>query len=194
MKDLAQRSSEVMEPWYVYIIISEMGIMYTGISNDPEKRLLAHNNNKGAKFTKGKQPWHIIGLKACSNKSEASKLEIKTKKLSAQEKKRWANDNKYWKLWLDDQAEDVELPRRHAPVGWISATSSEAAKALVEANGAPYIMDLDHDLGEGDDALMFLRWLADTVAIPPKYLVHSMNPIGRERIVSFMECWKKEIS
>lgn len=52
-------------------------------------------------------------------------------------------------------------------------------------------MDLDHDLGEQDNAMIFLKWLANEYDMEkiPSFAVHSQNPIGRENIVSYMESW-----
>ncbi|MDP8266373.1 MAG: GIY-YIG nuclease family protein [Candidatus Aceula meridiana] len=38
--------------WYVYILESQKKTLYTGITNDIEKRMAAHKNGKGARFTK----------------------------------------------------------------------------------------------------------------------------------------------
>ncbi len=96
-----------------------------------------------------------------------------------------------YKLWLDDQINDPSTPSRHVPEGWVGADSSEAAIKLVQMNGPPSEIDLDHDLGYGDTALVFLKWLERMTELPPTYKVHSRNPVGRDNIVSFMESWKK---
>jgi len=100
-----------------------------------------------------------------------------------------------WKLWLDDQINDLETPVRWAPEGFIGAGSTEEAKKLVVKNGPPGFMDLDHDLGGDDTAMIFLNWLFSSYGCeyPPDYNVHSENPIGRDNIVSFMKSWKKSI-
>ncbi len=100
-----------------------------------------------------------------------------------------------WKLWLDDQIYDPDAPLRHTPEGFIGARSSEEAKALVLKNGVPSFMSLDHDLGETDNVMVFLKWLVyeygcDT---PPAYHVHSANPVGKANIISYMESWKKSL-
>ena len=53
-------------------------------------------------------------------------------------------------------------------------------------------MDLDHDLGGEDTAMVFLHWLANEYYDAEiEYRVHSQNPNGAQNIVSFMESWKK---
>ena len=38
------------ENWYVYILLCRDGTLYTGITNDIKKRMLAHEKGKGAKY------------------------------------------------------------------------------------------------------------------------------------------------
>jgi len=67
---------------YVYMLISlntEKQISYVGYSLNPEKRLIMHNKDKGAKFTKGKK-WKIIFKKKLLNKNDALKFEYSLKK------------------------------------------------------------------------------------------------------------------
>ena len=73
--------------WSVYIIQSlKDGILYTGITNNLEKRLKAHNDGCGAKYTRGRGPFILLKVFDVANKSEALKLEFKIKQLSREEK------------------------------------------------------------------------------------------------------------
>lgn len=99
-----------------------------------------------------------------------------------------------YKLFLDDQLDDPNTPKRHTPNGYIGAKSSADAIELVKNQGAPIFLDLDHDLGDNDTALIFLKWLVENVDSPPEYTIHSENPVGKENIISFMESWKKSFT
>ena len=71
-----------MSQYYVYMILSKIKnkhISYVGYSQNLEKRLMLHNNSKGAKFTKGKK-WKMIYSKRFSSKSIAMKEEYLLKK------------------------------------------------------------------------------------------------------------------
>lgn len=98
-----------------------------------------------------------------------------------------------YKLWIDDQLGDPETPTRHTPEGWVGAASVEEAVAIVETYGyPPEEMDLDHDLGPNETVMEFLSWLSwEYIDVIPRYKIHSMNPVGVERITSFMESWKR---
>lgn len=74
--------------WYVYIVTNGETLLYTGISNDPERRLRAHNNGSGAKYTMGRGPWHIVYLEEMAGQSEALRREFSMKKLSRAQKLR----------------------------------------------------------------------------------------------------------
>ena len=73
-------------PWYVYILRCGDGTLYTGITDDVEKRLAAHAAGKGAKYTRGRGPLELRYTEEVSDKSAALKREIAIKKLSRVEK------------------------------------------------------------------------------------------------------------
>ncbi len=68
--------------WFVYIIECSDGTLYTGISNNVENRINTHNKGKGAKYTKNRRPVVLKKTFKTNNRSEASKLEYKIKKLT----------------------------------------------------------------------------------------------------------------
>ena len=68
--------------FYVYIIkttSSKIQKTYVGYTNNLENRLNKHNNNKGAKSTKGHK-WKLIYEKKFISKSDAMSYEYKLKK------------------------------------------------------------------------------------------------------------------
>lgn len=72
--------------WWVYILRCRDGTLYTGITDDVERRLKAHNSGKGAKYTRGRGPVEMVYREQHLNKSAALKREIAIKKLSREEK------------------------------------------------------------------------------------------------------------
>lgn len=75
-----------MEPWYVYVLECSDSSLYTGITNDLERRIKQHNKGKGAKYTKPRLPVVLKYFKTVENKSEAAKEEYRIKHLSRAEK------------------------------------------------------------------------------------------------------------
>jgi putative endonuclease len=74
-------------PWFVYIIKTQKGHLYTGITTDIERRFNEHmSSKKGAKYFRTAVPESIVFRKRFANRSLASKYEILVKKLSRQQK------------------------------------------------------------------------------------------------------------
>lgn len=71
-----------------YILRCSDGTLYTGWTNDMEKRLKAHNQGLGAKYTRGRRPVELVYLEHFETKQEAMKREAAIKKLSRADKQR----------------------------------------------------------------------------------------------------------
>lgn len=72
--------------WYVYIIECSDGTLYTGITTDINKRIIAHNKGKGAKYTRSRIPVKLRALFEAENRSKASIEEYRIKQLSRDKK------------------------------------------------------------------------------------------------------------
>ena len=74
--------------WFLYIIETECGLLYTGISTNVQRRFKEHQKDKkkAAKFFRGRKPKAVVYQISCANRSEASQLECKIKKLSRLQK------------------------------------------------------------------------------------------------------------
>jgi putative endonuclease len=73
--------------WVVYILKCGDNSLYTGITNNLEGRLLAHEEGRGAKYTKGRGPFEVVYQKGYASRSKATVKEIEIKKLSLEEKR-----------------------------------------------------------------------------------------------------------
>lgn len=67
---------------YVYIVKCNDGTLYTGYTNNLEKRIRAHNNKKGAKYTKGRLPVKLVYFEKYNSKKEALHREYIIKKMT----------------------------------------------------------------------------------------------------------------
>lgn len=76
--------------WWVYIIQSvPTGRLYTGISLDPDRRLIEHNTSpRGAKATKAGRPWKVVLRERHDSKGDALRRELAIKKLPRAQKLR----------------------------------------------------------------------------------------------------------
>ncbi len=68
-----------MIDWFVYVLVNDSGIAYTGIAKDVAARLALHNGGKGARFTRGRGPWRLIHLEGPFARGDALRREIAIK-------------------------------------------------------------------------------------------------------------------
>ena len=71
---------------YTYILKCKDETLYTGWTNDIEKRLEAHNAGKGAKYTRSRRPVELVYLEQFETKEEAMRREWEIKRMSRKEK------------------------------------------------------------------------------------------------------------
>jgi homoserine kinase type II len=67
--------------WVVYILRCSDDSLYTGTTNNVERRFAAHNKGVATKYTRSRRPVKLLATSAKMNKSDAMRLEIKIKKL-----------------------------------------------------------------------------------------------------------------
>jgi predicted GIY-YIG superfamily endonuclease len=77
---------QTFQKWYVYILKCSDNTLYTGITNNLDKRIKQHNEGKGAKYTRGRGPVALVKSFECQTKSEALKLEYQIKQLPKNDK------------------------------------------------------------------------------------------------------------
>ena len=71
---------------FTYIVECSDHTLYTGWTNDLEKRIEAHNTGKGAKYTKTRRPVRLVYFETFATKEEAMSREYHIKSMSRQEK------------------------------------------------------------------------------------------------------------
>ena len=72
--------------WTVYMLECGDGTLYTGITDDLPRRLKAHSEGRGAKYTRGRGPLKLRYLETAPDKSTALKREYALKRLRKIEK------------------------------------------------------------------------------------------------------------
>lgn len=71
-----------MNGYYVYILECSDKTLYTGWTNNLEKRIQEHNNGKdGAKYTRTRRPVRLVYTETCSCLSEALKRKVQIKRM-----------------------------------------------------------------------------------------------------------------
>ena len=70
----------------VYILRCKDGSLYTGYARDPVKRVEVHNTGRGAKYTAGRRPVHLVLVERYRSLGRALRREYEIKQLSRAEK------------------------------------------------------------------------------------------------------------
>ena len=72
--------------WFVYMLHCGDGTLYTGMTDDVEKRLDAHRTGRGAKYTRGRGPLELAYVEEQPDKPAALRREYEIKQMTRQEK------------------------------------------------------------------------------------------------------------
>lgn len=92
---LLKKNKAIRRPYYIYVLECEGDKLYTGITTDVDRRFKEHKdiseNRKGAKYTKLNKPLKVLKYFKVKNRSIATSLEHKIKKLSKLDKVKLCN-------------------------------------------------------------------------------------------------------
>ena len=72
-----------------YVLECKDGSYYAGYTNDLEKRIRAHNEGRGAKYTRARKPVRCIYHESFETKREAMQAEYQFKQLTRNAKERY---------------------------------------------------------------------------------------------------------
>lgn len=86
-KNTPHSTKDKQSLYFVYIVECADGTLYTGSTNNLNKRVEMHNTGKtGAKYTKTRRPVKLVYSELCPSKGDALKREWKIKKLTRDDK------------------------------------------------------------------------------------------------------------
>lgn len=75
-----------MKMCYIYILKCSDDTLYTGWTNNLDKRLETHSKGKGAKYTRARLPVKLVYWEKYDNKISAQKREYEIKQMSRKKK------------------------------------------------------------------------------------------------------------
>ena len=88
-------AKDIGDEWIVYMIRTQSGKLYTGITKDLERRFREHQmKQKGARFFNFSKPKSIVFQESLPNRSEATKRECEIKRMRHDEKMKLLNSSK----------------------------------------------------------------------------------------------------
>ena len=70
-----------MAQWCCYLLECVDATLYTGITNDLDKRLAAHNAGTASKYTRSRLPVKLVYAETQPDRAAASRREIEIKRL-----------------------------------------------------------------------------------------------------------------
>ena len=79
--------------YFVYILRCGDNTLYTGSTDNIERRLAAHQSGKGAKYTRSRGPLTLVYQEELPDKSAALKREAAIKKLTRPQKLQLLKEN-----------------------------------------------------------------------------------------------------
>ncbi|MGL6538350.1 GIY-YIG nuclease family protein [Aeromonas hydrophila] len=82
--------------WFIYMVRTASGLLYTGISTDPLRRLRQHQSGKGARALRGKGPLTLAWQQAVGEKGAALRLEYRLKQQSKAFKEQLITQPERW--------------------------------------------------------------------------------------------------
>ena len=74
------------DTWYVYMLECSDNSIYTGITNDLDRRLKQHNDGKAAKYTYSRRPVNLLASFNFDTRGLAMKEEYRIKQLRRKDK------------------------------------------------------------------------------------------------------------
>lgn len=77
-----------MNKYFAYLVRCSDNSLYAGYTNNLEKREFAHNEGKGARYTRMRRPVKIVYFEEFKNRDEAMKREYQLKHLNKKQKER----------------------------------------------------------------------------------------------------------
>ncbi len=83
---MTTKKTLINEGWVVYIVRCIDDTLYTGITNNLEKRLTAHNRGMGAKYTCSRRPVVLSAVSDLMSRTDAMRLELRIKKIAKEKK------------------------------------------------------------------------------------------------------------
>jgi putative endonuclease len=84
--------ASVVGRWFAYLVETDQGRLYAGVTTDVERRFAQHASGKGARFFRTQKPLRIHIVGSGLERSDALSLEARIKQMKPAEKRRLIHD------------------------------------------------------------------------------------------------------
>ena len=75
------------DSWVLYILQCSDGTLYTGITNDLERRLSRHGEGRASRYTRSRLPVQLVYRESVKGRSQGLRREFSIKAMSRRQKK-----------------------------------------------------------------------------------------------------------
>ena len=84
--------------WHIYLMRCADGSLYAGISLDPERRCLEHNQqrSRASRYVWARRPAQLIWQRSVTSQTHALQLEYRLKRLNKAHKERLLQEESLW--------------------------------------------------------------------------------------------------
>ena len=86
MQKKEKRRRKKSEPWFLYILRCADDSLYTGITNNLERRFKAHSDGRASRFTRTRRPVEMCYQEPCKSRTQALIREYAVKQLPRKKK------------------------------------------------------------------------------------------------------------
>lgn len=117
-------SADVASPgasaiWFIYMVRTRSGSLYTGISTDPDRRLTQHQRGTGARALRGKGPLILAWRQEVGERGAALRLEYRLKQQNKAIKEQLILHPDHWhalsQQWLLTSPSAARREDKHEP-------------------------------------------------------------------------------
>lgn len=85
--------------WFIYMVRTAAGPLYTGISTDPQRRLRQHQRGAGSRALRGKGPLTLVWQQEIGDKGAALRIEYRLKQQPKTFKEQLIRSPELWLSW-----------------------------------------------------------------------------------------------
>jgi putative endonuclease len=83
---MKSKQTPANKSWLVYLLCCNDNSLYTGSTNNIEKRLITHNQGIASKYTRSRLPVKLLATSKKMSKYDALRMEMRIKKLPKNKK------------------------------------------------------------------------------------------------------------
>ncbi|WP_421230968.1 GIY-YIG nuclease family protein [Aeromonas sp. 603079] len=107
---ISPHASPPSSRWFIYMVRTATGLLYTGVSTDPQRRLRQHQSGKGARALRGKGPLTLAWQQEVGEKGAALRLEYRLKQQPKSFKEQLIHSPALWQSWSPQWLPETTRP------------------------------------------------------------------------------------